>query len=91
MTALALPGLAEIFDGAQGRLPNASHAVSSTVINASSPLQGRMVRSTYATTNCPIKPKSSWLTMWQWYMKGYVASAASSNFATKVTVSLSGT
>ena len=22
------------------------------------------------TVNCPIRPPSSWLVMWQWYMKG---------------------
>ena len=66
--ALAFPGLAAVIVGAQGRLPRSLHPASAIDPSAISPQKLRIVRGTHCTTNCPIKPASSWFTMWQWYM-----------------------
>ena len=68
MMALAFPGLAAVIDGAQGRCPNSLHPASANNASANSLPEWRIGNVTYCTTNCPIKPASSWLTMWQWYM-----------------------
>ena len=68
MTALAFSGLAVVIVGAQGRFPKSLQPASAISASVNSLPEWRIARSTHCTTNCPIKPASSWLTMWQWYM-----------------------